>query len=87
MTHRSLLLAEQLQTALDSRIVVEQAKGVLAEYGGLSMDDAYRALRRYARDHNRKLSAVADSVVNGQLALAEMVTPARGRGRPHSDRR
>jgi transcriptional regulator with GAF, ATPase, and Fis domain len=87
MTHRALLLAEQLQTALDSRIVVEQAKGVLAEYGGLSMDDAYRALRGYARDHNRKLSEIADSVVHGQLPLAAMVAPARGRGRPHSDRR
>lgn len=85
MTHRALLLAEQLQTALDSRIVVEQAKGVLAEFGGLPMDDAYKALRRYARDHNHKLSALADSIVADELSPDRVV--ARRRGRPHPERR
>jgi transcriptional regulator with GAF, ATPase, and Fis domain len=80
--HRASRLAEQLQTALDSRVVIEQAKGVLAQYAGLSMDDAYRALRQHARDHNRKLSALADIVVRGELSLDEVIQSARKR-RPH----
>ena len=65
--HRSMILAEQLQHALNSRVVIEQAKGVLAEYHKLSMEDAFEALRRYARAHNTKLSDVALSVVRGTL--------------------
>ena len=77
--HRSSLLAEQLQTALQSRVVIEQAKGVLAEHGGLSMDDAYRALRSYARNGNHKMSDAAHGVVRGGIALSDVVTEgARG---------
>ena len=50
------LLTEQLQTALDSRIVIEQAKGVLAEHRGLSMTEAFAALRAYARAHQARLA-------------------------------
>ncbi len=65
--HRSSLLAEQLQHALSSRIMVEQAKGVLAERHGVSMDVAFNALRRQARNHNLKLADVARSVVRGEI--------------------
>jgi GAF domain-containing protein len=66
-THRSAVVAEQLQHALNSRIVIEQAKGVLAERRSLSMDVAFDRLRRHARSHNLKLTDVALQVVRGDL--------------------
>ena len=65
--HRSALLAEQLQHALNSRIVIEQAKGVIAERRDVNMDTAFSTLRRYARDHNAKLNDIANAVVNGEI--------------------
>jgi transcriptional regulator with GAF, ATPase, and Fis domain len=65
----SEVLAEQLQTALNSRIVIEQAKGVIAERRGLDMDRSFDLLRRAARDHNRRLSELARAVVDGREAL------------------
>lgn len=65
--HRSHVLSEQLQNALTSRVTIEQAKGVLAERGQLTMDAAFDALRRYARDHNLKLTEVANDVVRNGL--------------------
>ncbi len=72
--HRSSLLAEQLQTALNTRIVIEQAKGVLAEYGRVDMDTAFAALRTFARDHNFKLGAVARSLVRRERSAEEILT-------------
>jgi hypothetical protein len=67
------LLAEQLQTALTSRIVIEQAKGVLAERGHVDMGASFTQLRAYARNHNRRLVEVASDVVEGRLDLADVV--------------
>ena len=64
------LLAEQLQTALDSRVALEQAKGVLAEQTGLSIDQAFEVLRRFARRRNLRLVEVARRVVTGELSGA-----------------
>jgi AmiR/NasT family two-component response regulator len=61
-------VTEQLEAALRSRVVIEQAKGVLAEYLTTSVDEAFQLLRSYARNHNRKLTDVAAGVVNRQIA-------------------
>lgn len=66
-THRSSLLTEQLQHALNSRVVIEQAKGVLAERDGHDMDAAFAVLRHYARTRNLKLTDVAHAVIRGTL--------------------
>jgi transcriptional regulator with GAF, ATPase, and Fis domain len=66
---QSEILAEQLQTALNSRIVIEQAKGVIAERRSLDVDQALEVLRRGARDHNRRLSELARAVVDGFAIL------------------
>jgi AmiR/NasT family two-component response regulator len=67
--HRSHVLSEQLQNALTSRIAIEQAKGVLAERGELTMDAAFDVLRRYARDHNLRLTEVANAVATAGLEV------------------
>jgi transcriptional regulator with GAF, ATPase, and Fis domain len=58
-------VAEQLQTALNSRVVIEQAKGVIAERRQLDMDQSFTLLRRTARTNNRQLSELARAVVDG----------------------
>jgi len=65
--HRSAMLTEQLQSALNSRVAIEQAKGVLAERNGVGMDAAFAALRQHARNHNLKLTALALAVLRGDV--------------------
>jgi GAF domain-containing protein len=60
---RGALVNSQLQTALNSRILIEQAKGVLAERLGLDMNQAFIRLRAMARSHNRHLSDTARAVI------------------------
>jgi AmiR/NasT family two-component response regulator len=65
----------QLQHALESRIVIEQAKGVLAERYGVPVDEAFEALRRGARRHRRKLRELAAEVVASRTTPAEIEPP------------
>jgi GAF domain-containing protein len=59
---------EQLHHALNSRIVIEQAKGMLAERSGLDMEQAFSWLRKHARNHNLLLVDVARAVIDGTVA-------------------
>jgi hypothetical protein len=62
-------LNEQLQTALNSRVIIEQAKGKLAERLGLDMDQAFNLLRDQARACNRRLSDLAQDFIDGSDTL------------------
>lgn len=81
LQHRAALeaqiLNEQLNHALNSRIVIEQAKGIVAERERLDMDQAFAILRNHARNHNRRLADVANDVIAGTLTAASL-------DRPHS---
>ncbi|QNE48181.1 GAF and ANTAR domain-containing protein [Glaciihabitans sp. INWT7] len=66
---QSQLVTEQLQRALDSRVLIEQAKGVLSHSGELSMEDAFVLLRAHARNNNLSLRVVAEGVANRTLDL------------------
>lgn len=72
LSHRAVIaahaLSEQLQHALNNCIVIEQAKGILAERADLDMNDAFTWLRNYARSHNLFLVDVAQSVTDGRVA-------------------
>jgi hypothetical protein len=63
----------QLQTALNSRVVLEQAKGAVAETASLEMDAAFNLLRTYARRNNRRLAEVATDVVRRRLPVRELL--------------
>jgi GAF domain-containing protein len=79
-------LNEQLDHALKSRIVIEQAKGVLAERAGVGIDGAFAMLRGYARDHNRKLVDISTAVIDGTLSVLALTQGALDRHPPHQDR-
>src|SRR5690242_13578890 len=60
-------LNEQLSAALTSRVVIEQAKGVICERAGIQLDEAFSRLRAHARNHNLRLTAVAQAAIDGTL--------------------
>jgi GAF domain-containing protein len=71
---RGEILTEQLQGALNSRIVIEQAKGAVAQAHQISVDEAFRLIREYARRNNRRLSDIAHAVFTDPAGPA-MITP------------
>jgi hypothetical protein len=71
------LVIEQLSEALDGRVTIEQAKGVLAERAGVSLEQAFSRLRKHARDHNLRLLDVAQAVIDGTLGFPAPPPPPR----------
>jgi AmiR/NasT family two-component response regulator len=70
-----LVKNQQLQTALESRVVIEQAKGVLAERYRIGVDEAFALLRRSARNHRLRLHALAIAVVASHETPDEIPPP------------
>jgi hypothetical protein len=73
---RGEVLGEQLQLALNSRVVIEQAKGVMAQYGGITTDAAFERLRSYVRSHDLRLSDVARRIAEKEFDLTEIIPPS-----------
>ncbi len=65
-------LSEQLHLALNSRIAIEQAKGVVAQTAGVGMDEAFTRLRGYARSRRRQLGEVAQDVIDGRIEVVDL---------------
>ncbi|HSJ70816.1 MAG TPA: GAF and ANTAR domain-containing protein [Acidimicrobiia bacterium] len=80
MVRQSDLRAGQLQHALDSRVAIEQAKGMIAERANADMEEAFAILRQYARSSRRHLTEVAMHLVEGTMAVDEV---AGGMPSPH----
>jgi GAF domain-containing protein len=76
---RSEALTEQLQGALNSRIIIEQAKGAIAQAHHVTVDVGFELMRAYARRNNLRLSEVAQLVVTDLRALPELARPDGGR--------
>lgn len=73
----SRVLADQLQRALQSRIVIEQAKGIVSENTGVDMEGAFALLRAHARSHSMRLQQVTQAVVDGDLAIHDLQDATR----------
>jgi GAF domain-containing protein len=69
LVEESELAQAQLQRALDSRVVIEQAKGYLAQRQDIDMDEAFARIRRFARSTQTRIGVVAADVIAGRLAL------------------
>ncbi|MBH0009437.1 GAF and ANTAR domain-containing protein [Salinibacterium sp. SWN1162] len=74
--HQAQVVEEQLQNALNSRIAIEQAKGVIANGLSLSMDDAFVLLRKYSRDCNLTLRAASEMVSRREITVQHIVAAA-----------
>lgn len=69
------LLNDQLSSALNSRVIIEQAKGMICQSANVDMDVAFNRLRAHARNHNERLTDVATMVVGGTLAIEVLDHP------------
>jgi GAF domain-containing protein len=76
-TREAAIREGQLQHALNSRIAIEQAKGMIAERSGVDMDVAFSRLRAFARNNNRGLTEVAEALVTGALSIDALTRERR----------
>lgn len=76
---RGEVVTEQLQEALNNRVTIEQAKGLLAHAHGVDMNEAWEQLRTHSRDNRTRVSDVAYRLVTGELPPAALL-PARSAG-------
>jgi GAF domain-containing protein len=75
-TVEAQIINEQLSHALNSRVIIEQAKGMLSERMGIDVDQAFGQLRSHARNHNRRLVDVAQDVLDGRLSRDAFNSPS-----------
>ncbi|MEO6411674.1 MAG: GAF and ANTAR domain-containing protein [Pedococcus sp.] len=69
------ILTEQLQGALNSRITIEQAKGVLARTHGVDVNAAFERMRNYARRHHYRLTDIAQAIVTDPTSHPDLTGP------------
>jgi AmiR/NasT family two-component response regulator len=81
VTHASYERRAQLEHALQSRIAIEQAKGIVAERYGLDPDEAFQLIRRAARSHRIKLRDLARAIRPGEETPAELRSILADEGR------
>ncbi len=83
LQHRAAIeaqvLEEQLSQALETRVAIEQAKGMVAADGGVDLEHAFLLLRSHARNHNLRLADVAGDIVGGRLSAAALDRPRAAR--------
>jgi transcriptional regulator with GAF, ATPase, and Fis domain len=81
-------LAEQLKVALVGRVVLEQAKGVLSERGGITLEEAFQVIRNYGRNRNLRLRDVSEGIIRGTIDATAVLDsrhrPTKGRMRRES---
>lgn len=69
---------DQLQGALDTRVSIEQAKGIVAESGKLDMVAAFDRIRRHARSSNQRLADVSAKIISGELDIETLTRSDEG---------
>lgn len=77
-------LSDQLNIALNSRIIIEQAKGMIRQATNCDIDEAFGQLRTHARNHNLGLTDIATPVVEGKIATDDLDRPKLASTSPRS---
>jgi AmiR/NasT family two-component response regulator len=80
VTASKTALADQLQAALEGRVSIDRAKDLLMQRGAGDRLDSFAVLRKYARDHNLRVTLVAASVLSGAIEADSLIEYARTRG-------
>ncbi|WP_255632314.1 ANTAR domain-containing protein [Amycolatopsis sp. TNS106] len=91
LNHRAITgltrTSEQLQGALDSRVIIEQAKGLVSARLEIDPSDAFRVLRHYARANNRRLSELCELLVDRHMSASDLVGSVSHRAKRTGSRR